>query len=130
MFNILPLYQQSPFATTRGKKVFENIQGNEEMLVTCTFFFSYNVFDIFQRQFSKFEPLFFFCLSKLYLFPKQQILDSSKLKELADDTVKFDENGSEFPKRVANTVEKGEIARNEQFLLFPYCFQKTCTADT
>ena len=25
---------------------------------------------------------------------------------------------------------KGEIARNEQFLLFPQCFQKSCTADT
>ena len=25
---------------------------------------------------------------------------------------------------------KGEIANNEQFLLFPQCFQKTCTADT
>ena len=25
---------------------------------------------------------------------------------------------------------KGEIARNEQFLHFQHCFQKTCTADT
>ena len=25
---------------------------------------------------------------------------------------------------------KGEIARYEQFLLFPQCFQKTCTSDT
>ena len=31
---------------------------------------------------------------------------------------------------VENTVVKGEIARYEQFLLFPQCFQKTCTADT
>ena len=29
-----------------------------------------------------------------------------------------------------NTVGKGEIARNKQFLPFPQCFQKTCTADT
>ena len=28
-------------------------------------------------------------------------------------------------KRVENTVGKGEIARYEQFLLFPQCFQKT-----
>ena len=34
------------------------------------------------------------------------------------------------PKRVENTVGKGEIARYEQFLLFPQCFRKTCTADT
>ena len=32
--------------------------------------------------------------------------------------------------RVESTVEKGQIARHEQFLLFPQCFQKTCTADT
>ena len=29
-------------------------------------------------------------------------------------------------KRVENTVGKGEIARDEQFLLFPQCFQKVC----
>ena len=34
------------------------------------------------------------------------------------------------PKRVENTVGKGEIARYEQFLLFPQCFQKTCIRDT
>ena len=28
--------------------------------------------------------------------------------------------------RVENTVGKGEIARYEQFLLFPRCFQKAC----
>ena len=33
-------------------------------------------------------------------------------------------------KRVENTVGKGEIARYDQFLLFPHCFQKTCPADT
>ena len=56
-------------------------------------------------------------------------LDSSKLKEIADDNFKFDEKGKEFPKKVENTVEKGEIARYEQFLLLLQCFQKTCTAD-
>ena len=33
-------------------------------------------------------------------------------------------------KWVENTVGKGEIACYEQFLLFPQCFQKACTADT
>ena len=33
-------------------------------------------------------------------------------------------------KQVENTVEIAEIARYEHFLLFPQCFQKTCTADT
>ena len=31
-------------------------------------------------------------------------------------------------KQVENIVGKGEIAHYEQFLLFPQCFQKTCTA--
>ena len=43
---------------------------------------------------------------------KRQILDSSKLKEFADDNYKFDENGKQF----AKTGRKH--------------FQKTCTADT
>ena len=33
-------------------------------------------------------------------------------------------------KWIENTVGKGEIARYEQFLLFPQCFQRACTADT
>ena len=57
-------------------------------------------------------------------------LYSSKLKEFADNNYTFDENGRKFSKRVENPVGKGEIARNEQFLLFPQCFQKTCIADT
>ena len=40
--------------------------------------------------------------------------------------LKFKENGRKLPKWVENTVGKGEIARNEQFLLFPQCFQKAC----
>ena len=31
-----------------------------------------------------------------------------------------------FYKRFENTVGKGDIARHEQFLLFPQCFQKAC----
>ena len=36
------------------------------------------------------------------------------------------ENGRKLSRRVENTVGKGEIARYEQFLLFPQCFQKAC----
>ena len=57
---------------------------------------------------------------------RQQILDPAKLKEFADDNFKFDENGRKLSKWVENTVGKGEIARYEQFLLFPQCFQKAC----
>ena len=63
-------------------------------------------------------------------FPKRQILDSFKVKEFADDNFKFGENGRKFSTWVENNVGKGEIARDEQFLLFPQCFEKTCTADT
>ena len=50
--------------------------------------------------------------------------------EFADDNSKLDNNGRKFSKGVENTVGKGEIARNEQFLLFPQWFQKTCASDT
>ena len=63
-------------------------------------------------------------------FPKRQIVDSSKLKELADNNSKFDKNEGDFSKRVENTVGKGEIAHYEQFLLFPQCFQMICFAET
>ena len=63
-------------------------------------------------------------------FPKQQILDTFKQKEFADINFKFDENRRMFSQRLENTVGNGEIAHYEQFLLFPQCFQKTCTADT
>ena len=59
----------------------------------------------------------------LNLFPIHTFLDSSKWKSFADDNVKFDENCTKFSKLVENTVRKGEIARYEQFLLFPQCFQ-------
>ena len=69
-------------------------------------------------------------ISSIKPFPKRQILESSKLKEFADNNFRFDKNGSKFSKQVENTVGKGEIARKEQFLLFPQCFQISCTVDT
>ena len=56
--------------------------------------------------------------------PDDKILDSSKLKDFADDNFKFEENSRKLFKPVENTVGKGEIARYEQFLIFPQCFQK------
>ena len=53
-----------------------------------------------------------------------------KIQKFAYDNLKCDRNDRKFSKRVENTVGKGEIARDEQFLLFPQCFQKTYTADT
>ena len=51
---------------------------------------------------------------------------TTKLKDFADDNLKFEENGRKLFKPVENTVGKGEIARYEQFLLFPQCFLKAC----
>ena len=48
------------------------------------------------------------------------------MKQSADDNFEFDINSRKFSKLVENTVGKGEIARNEQFLLYPQCFQKAC----
>ena len=57
--------------------------------------------------------------SKFSPFPNDRFLESSKLKEFADDNFEFDENSKKFSERVENTVGKGEIAHYEQFLLFP-----------
>ena len=58
-------------------------------------------------------------------FSNDKILDSSKVKEFADNNFKFYESRRKFFKLEENTVGKGEIARNEQFLLYPYSFQRT-----
>ena len=57
----------------------------------------------------------------LYLnpLPDDKILDWSKLQQSADDNFEFAVNSRKFSKLVENTVGKGEIARYEQFLLFP-----------
>ena len=51
-------------------------------------------------------------------------------ERFADYNSEIDHNGRKFSKRVESTVGKGPIARYEQFLLFPQCFRRTCTADT
>ena len=50
---------------------------------------------------------------------RRQILDSSKLKEFADDNFKFDDNGRNLSKWVENTAGKGEIARYNRNACFP-----------
>ena len=44
-------------------------------------------------------------------FPNNKFLDSSKLKQFADDNLKFSANGRKVFKQVENTAGKGEIAR-------------------
>ena len=43
-------------------------------------------------------------------------------KKVCRQQFQIDENGRNLSKQVENTVGKGEIARNEQFLLFPQYF--------
>ena len=44
-------------------------------------------------------------------FPRRQISDSPKMKQLADDNFEENVNGGKFSEKVENTVGKGEIAR-------------------
>ena len=56
-------------------------------------------------------------------FPERQILKPSKIKkEDADDNFIFYENDRKFTEKVEHAVEKEEIARFEQFLLFSQIF--------
>ena len=55
-------------------------------------------------------------------------MDSSKVKEFADDNFKFDTSGRKFSKRVTDTAGKGKKkkknARYEQCLSFPTVISK------
>ena len=95
--------ENKPFENTGGKG---EITRNEQFLLYPQYF---------PAIFIKFNPL-----------PDDKILDSSKLKQCADDNFEFDENTRKLSQREENTVGKGEIARYEQFLLFPLCFHKAC----
>ena len=50
------------------------------------------------------------------------ILGSSN--SVANMMAEYGQMGIQLTASVENIVEKREIARNEQFLLFPQCFQK------
>ena len=58
--------------------------------------------------------------------PDDKILDWSKLKAFAEEKSNVTKKIISVFDRVENIVEKGEIARYEQFLLFPQCFRKAC----
>ena len=44
------------------------------------------------------------------------------MKDFADDSFKFDENGGNFIQRVENITWTGEIACYAQYVFFPQCF--------
>ena len=131
------------FSCVCSTSLFENTAGkgeiacNEQFLLfpQCflpiwkTFFYFHQIQNYRLQTFSfwRVENLPF---GKGLILSKREILDSSKLKECADDNFNFNENGNKVYKCVENTVRKGEIACFKEFLLFSQCFQKTYTADT
>ena len=57
-------------------------------------------------------------------FPNQQILNSSKLQEFADDNFKSNENGRKFSKWLENTVEKRRNCSLRAISPIPPAFSK------
>ena len=60
----------------------------------------------------------------LSLFQTTEIFDVIKLKAFPDDKLNITTMTISFSNRVENTVEKGENAGYQHFLLFPPCFPK------
>ena len=95
----------------------------ENMVGTSIFSFSHNVFKSSPLPLLKVSIVLWKILSLLLqnglTHYQTTILEWFKLKQSTDDNFKFDENTRKFSKRVENTVDKGEIARHQQFLPFP-----------
>ena len=85
-------------------------------------------FCIVNRPIPKFSVCF--PVENLLTLSQTANLRLSQTERVCRQQFRIDENGRKFPKKVQNIVDKREIARDEQFLLFPQCFQKTCTADS
>ena len=109
------------------------------MLITSNFSFSHSVFWELSAIFIKFEIV----ICKLIQFgiilnvsfgrgltvPQMTNFRLFQTQTIGNDHFKLDENGRKFFKQIENNVGKGEIAHNEQFLLFQLCFLKTWIAD-
>ena len=95
---LLPLFPNKPwFLHVCSTSLLKTLWEKEKLLVTSNFPFTHSVFypyDALSFIFIKFEP-----------FPKQALVFTCLQH-----------------KPFENTVGKGEIARIEQFLLFPQCF--------
>ena len=114
------------FLPVCSTSLLKTLREKEKLLVSSNFSFSHSVFYPFRELSAIFIKFKIVVCKSENSFTRRQILDSSKLKEFVDDNFRFDENGRKLSKWVENTVGKGEIARCEQFLLFPKCFQKAC----
>ena len=56
--------------------------------------------------------------------PDDNIFNITKLKAFADDKLNIAKTTISHFDRVGNTVQKGEYAGYQHFLIFPQCFQK------
>ena len=63
-------------------------------------------------------------LNFIVLFPKQQILDSSKLEEFADDNFELDENARKFSKMGGKHCGKSRNCSLRAVSSFPTVFSK------
>ena len=91
------------------------------MLVTSIFFFSHNVFK------RLFPPV---CQKSSLCGKGLNLSRMTNLKELENNNFEFDNNDGKFSGRIEKAVGKGEIARQEEFLLSPQSFQKTDVQQT
>ena len=86
------------------------------------------------KQFLVFSQCFPAYIALIFHFKRTLILSQTTYFRLAQTervhNFNFKENSRKVSKWVENTVRKGEIVHYELFLLFPQCFQKTCSADT
>ena len=130
---------------TLKNQPFEILCENWEMLVTCIFSFSHNVFLQSKR---KFIILVTFHLSSANAFSLDQskilsfgkeltlyqttfFLDWIKFKALnfVDDRLSVAKIMISVFHRVENVVRKGEIVGNENFFFFLNCFEKASFTD-
>ena len=114
-----PFPKQDPVLTCLNTSLLKTLWEKEKLLVMSNFSFSYIVFLTLWRTFCHLDKCKNCHLQTL------SSLEESKICRLG--------KGLPFPKQALvfaclqyksfeNTVGKGEIARNEQFLLFPQCF--------
>ena len=73
--------------------------------------------------------IYLFGGERVSLLPHMPILGSSNSAAKKIMMSKIWANGVQLSVWVENNLEKAEIARNKQFLLFPHCFHKLSVVD-
>ena len=105
---------------SKSKTYFENIAGKGEKLVTSFFSFSYNIFYPFKNKLQFFSNIYFANFKSFSLNQSKNILFNKIVLPFPKQALVF--TCLQY-KSFENTLVKGEIAYNKQYLLFPQCFQ-------